>query len=95
MKSMFRFLENEIPRKTILKERVDDDGILIVLSKGLEIFYFNDVASDIFSFIDGKSSISDIYSKMKIIYEVEEDELKNDLTNLIRDFQWSNLIFFS
>lgn len=92
MNKIFNLIQNKTPLKSTLKERCDDDGILIVLADNLEIFYFNDVAASIFSFMDGKTTIIEIFHKIQEIYEVPDTELANDLVKITRDFQWNGLI---
>lgn len=83
-----------IPEKNSLHCSHNED-ILIVSNKQCEIFYFNSVGSDIWDLINGSNTIQDIFRTILSLYDVDENELSNDLVEIIRKMQWSDLIVLS
>ena len=94
MINLYEKFENYVPVATYIKKRVNEN-FLIVMSEKTEIFYLNDTAHFIYKNIDGISPISILFAKLKQEYDLSsvcEEEVKKDLIELIRDFQWEGLI---
>lgn len=89
---IFNAIKHHIPHNICLKSR-KESGILVVLSADGNIEFFNQVASEIVDLIDGVRSIENIYSIMKMTYDVNAELLMNDIINLIRTLQWKRIIF--
>ncbi len=74
-----------------LKKRLEGD-VAVVYGKELEICYLNKIGWQILDKSDGNNTLNDIAKYLLMIYEVDEDELKCDIVELIRDLQWKRLI---
>ena len=89
---VFEKLSPLFPVKTCLKKRKNGE-FLIVMSKKANIFYLNEVAHFIYENCDGTQTIGDIRRKILSEYEgTTESAVTEDLVNIIRDFQWQNII---
>lgn len=88
---IFDFVENKIPKLTAVKYR-ENHEFLMIESANLEIFYLNGTAKDFVLLCNGQNNFSQIKDKLMKIYDVQEDILKNDLIDLIRDLQWKKLM---
>lgn len=88
---MYELWRNLVPCKNALKEK-ENGEFLIVSSARLEIFYLNDSAREVFSLIDGRSSVEQIINRMMEIYDVERVVLEDDIIDVIRELQWKNLV---
>lgn len=91
MNKVYCMLENYIPIPTALKTKKNDE-FLIISNQKFDIYYFNDMAKELWLSLDGKLSIKDIFAKFIAEYDVDEDVLKEDIVNFIRDLQWKDLI---
>lgn len=91
MENVYELLKSLVVISNATKTRVDGD-FLIVMSPSHSIQYFSDVAKDFFMEIDGKKTIDNIKDLLLREYDVAEAVLISDLTELIRDLQWKNLI---
>lgn len=91
MNKIYKMIEEYVPIKNILKEKENGD-FLILANKHSDIYYLNNIAKEIYLLIDNKINISGIYGKIKSEYDVNEDELQEDIIDFIRDLQWKNLI---
>ena len=87
----FHWLKDKIPHCSIIKKRMNDD-ILIVCAKTLVIYYFNSTAAFFLNNVDGKLTVNDIKTKFLQKYEVDEEELENDIVDMIRDLQWKQIL---
>lgn len=74
-----------------LKKRLEGD-VAVVYGKELEICFLNKIGWQILDKSDGNNTLNDIAKYLLMIYEVDEDELKCDIVELIRDLQWKRLI---
>ncbi len=89
---VFEKLSPLFPIQTCLKKRGNGE-FLIVMSKKANIFYLNEVAHFIYENCDGTQTIGDIRRKILSEYEgTTESAVTEDLVNMIRDFQWQNII---
>ena len=89
---VFEKLSPLFPIQTCLKKR-ENGEFLIVMSKKANIFYLNEVAHFIYENCDGTQTIGDIRRKILSEYEgATELAVTEDLVNIIRDFQWQNII---
>lgn len=87
---IYQWLKNRHPIKTIIKERKNND-ILVVCGSTLEIYYLNKVASIVLEAMNGKNTVDDIKQLLLRRFDVEERELEHDLIDVIRDLQWKRL----
>lgn len=89
---VFEKLSPLFPIQTCLKKR-ENGEFLIVMSKEANIFYLNEVAHFIYENCDGTQTIGDIRRKILSEYEGSTElAVTEDLVNIIRDFQWQNII---
>lgn len=91
MNKSFTMLQNMIPLKKAVKIRKDGDFI-IAMNKDLEIYYLNETACFFWNNCDGKASILNIMENFIKEYDVSESEIKKDIIELLRDFQWKKLL---
>ncbi len=87
----YKMVKKYIPVKSYLKEK-NNGEFLIVSSNSLDIYYFNNTAKDLYELIDGKRTVEFIFNRFLSEYDVSEDVLQMDIINILRDFQWKNLI---
>lgn len=91
MNEVYTLIKEYIPIKNTLREK-ENGEFLILANKNSDIYYLNNMAKVMYLLIDNKISINDIYTKIKQEYEVNDDELKVDIIDFIRDLQWKKLI---
>lgn len=90
---IFDVMKNWKPLPNWRKKR--EDGEFLLLSDcNLTIHYLNSTARDIVELI-GNRTIQEICESMMEIYEVEENVIRRDVINTIRDLQWKHLIRIS
>ena len=88
---VYELVKEYIPNKTCIKEK-ENGGFLIVSSPTLDVYYFNNTAKDFYQAIDGKRTVSDIVDYLLDEYDVKKDVLIRDFVNVLRDFQWKQLV---
>jgi len=91
MNVIFQKLKVLVPYKACLKEKSNGD-FQIVANKAGEIFYLNETSKAFYSYCDGIRTIADIHNSLQDIYDVDADELANDLVDLVRDMQWNEIL---
>lgn len=91
MHSIFSCIADETPHDITLKSRREGETIVVLTHDG-DIEFLNETAAYFFEQVDGKKKISDIYTQMLQIYNVEASCLQNDIVNLIRDLQWKRIL---
>ena len=74
-----------------LKQRMEGN-VAVVCSRILEICYLNKIGGQILEFSNGVNTLDDIRNRLRKIYEVDEQELRSDIVDLIRELQWKRLI---
>lgn len=93
MPNLFDKFQDYVPVKDCIKERVNGDFLLVV-GESLDLQYLNETAKFIYSNFDGKNTVLDIYNLLLKEYEIEEDmkeNVKKDIVNTVRDFQWQRI----
>ncbi len=88
---IFEWLENKIPRVSFVKQRMNDD-VLIICADNLTIYYLNATAAMFIDLADGTATVGDIKQKFLSRYDVDERELENDFVEMIRDLQWKKIL---
>lgn len=91
---IYNYLKNLFPIPAYKKIR-REGACLIVMNKNLEILYLNETSGFFIENIDGKKSIDDILLLILNTYDVDKSILENDITNLIREMQWKEIIYLS
>lgn len=87
----YELIRHYIPIQTARKTKENGEFLIVSNSFGT-IYYLNNVAHDIWDYINGENSIEDIFVKVISIYDISEDYLKYDIMELIRNLQWNKLI---
>ncbi len=91
MNTAYKILKSYIPVRNALKTR--EDGVfLVVSSSNNEIYYLNSMAKDMWSMLDGITSIEGLCVRILGEYDVERSILERDIVEFIRDLQWKKLI---
>ena len=85
-----KILLEAIPQIEALKFRAEDN-VLIVVSREQELFFLNEVAKDFLLLCDGRR-LKEIIDALSEIYDVEKNQLADDLMNLIRDMQYKRVL---
>lgn len=85
------WLSNKRPVDVSLKKRIEGT-VTVAYSKRLEMCYLNKVAGKVLGLSDGVNTVEDIVRQLLTIYAVDEQELKSDVVDLVRDLQWKRLI---
>ena len=85
---IYTLLKDKYPKYIGIKKRENED-ILIVESIDLEIFYLNETAKYIINLSNWKNTLEEIKN---YLLNVNEDDLKKDLVNSVRDLQWKKII---
>ena len=88
---IYNLLKEKKPKSVVLKMRQNND-MLVVNSKELEIFYLNGTSAFFLEKCDGDRSIEQIKNLMLDEFDVPESLLCKDLVVLVRDLQWKKLI---
>ena len=91
MNTAYQFLKSYIPVRNALKTREDGD-FLVASSSTNEIYYFNGMAKDMWSMLDGITSIEELCVRILGEYNVERSILERDIVEFIRNLQWKKLI---
>lgn len=87
----FDLIKRLIPFSTACRKQ-DNGDFLIVSNDNMEIFYLNETSSRFFLLCNGSRSVEEIVSCMLEEYDVSKDLMEADAVNLIRSFQWQQLI---
>lgn len=74
-----------------LKKRWEKD-IMVLYGKELDICYLNKIGGEIISLSNCKNTASDIADMLLQTYDVDENELREDILCLIRELKWKRLV---
>lgn len=93
---MFAFnkMKNLIPFKKNLKTRANGD-FLIVMNAQNSLFYLNATAWFVYENCQSNNTVEDIFKLLIKEFDIPvdmEEEVKSDIINIIRDFQWQKII---
>ena len=91
---MYGFFQDLYPHRAWRKARQEGE-VLLATNHNLEMIYLNETASVFLSFCDGETKLSAIVDKMLSEFDVDRNTLRDDLSILIRDLQWKNILYFS
>jgi hypothetical protein len=71
------------------------EGETVLLNMETEQYFaLNDIGSKIWELISNEKSISEVFKKLLHEYEVEDETLKNDFSNLLLKMESKKLISF-
>lgn len=91
MSDLFEILKNEVPRRIDLKARREGDIAVVMNGDGV-LEFLNRSASDLFGLVDGVRTVGELLELLMVEYDVDEEVLKNDLIDVIREMQWRRII---
>lgn len=91
MISPWSWIKNKRPVDISLKKRTEG-SVTIIYGKQLDMCYLNKIAGRFVELSDGNHTVGNIVTKMLLLYDVNEQELQNDIIELIRELQWKRLI---
>ena len=67
-----------IKNEDIAWRKIDDDAILIDMDEE-EVTHFNEVAAQIWTSLDGKTSVTGIIEQIQRLFDVDLEKAKNDV----------------
>lgn len=88
---VYDLIKDKIPNVIAIKMRKNND-FLIVQSTDLEIYYLNETAKTFLLMCDGIKNVKYLTKKLFDMYEVEENKIKEDVVDLIRELQWKKIL---
>ena len=77
--------------ETVLLQKVDDESILLDSENGL-YYSLNEVGASIWEFLSEAKTLSDVYTKMLDIYDVDPAQLEKDILNFSKALNEKGLI---
>ena len=98
---MFRNVESYSVVKKILLESVphvravkmrEEGDVLIVSGKDKRLFFLNEVAKDFLLLCDGQKRFREIVEELGEVYDVEKNQLTDDLIDTIQDLQYKRIL---
>lgn len=76
-------LERVLKHKDDVRYRVVGEEAIVVRQNAAEVIALNDVGARILELIDAKSTFSEVIEKMSSEYDVDRDELTQDVENFV------------
>lgn len=76
-------LERVLKHKDDVRYRVVGEEAIVVRQNAAEVIALNDVGARILELIDAKSTVSEVIEKMSSEYDVDRDELTQDVENFV------------
>ncbi|MBQ9487377.1 MAG: PqqD family protein [Selenomonadaceae bacterium] len=89
---VFEWIKDKVPVAAYVKKRMNED-ILIICAETLSMYYLNATAAFFINSVDGNATVNEIKDKFLQKYDVDEEELENDLVDTIRDLQWKQILY--
>lgn len=98
---MFRNVESYSVVKKILLESVshikavkmrEEGDVLIVVGEDNRLLFLNEVAKDFLLLCDGQRRLQEIVNELGEIYDVEKNQLTDDLIDTIQDLQYKRIL---
>lgn len=83
-------LLESVPHVEAVKTREEGD-ILIVVGNDKRLLFFNEVAKDFLQRCDGRR-LKEIINELGEIYDVEKNQLIDDLIDTIQDLQYKRIL---
>ena len=84
-------LLESVPHVEAVKTREEGD-ILIVIGSDKRLLFFNEVAKDFLLLCDGQRRFQEIVDALGEIYDVEKNQLTDDLIDTIQDLQYKRIL---
>lgn len=76
-------LDRVLKHKDDVRYRVVGEEAVVVRQNAAEVIAVNDVGARILELIDAKSTVSQVIEKMSSEYDVDRDELTQDVENFV------------
>lgn len=84
-------LLESVPHVEAVKTREEGD-ILIVVGNDKRLLFFNEVAKDFLLLCNGQRRLQEIVDGLGEIYDVEKNQLIDDLIDTIQDLQYKRIL---
>ncbi len=86
-----KILLGSVPHVEALKTR-EEDEILVVVNRQKKLFLLNEVAKDFLLLCNGQRRLQEIVNELDEIYDVEKNQLTDDLIDTIQDLQYKRIL---
>ena len=86
-----KILLEAVPHVETLKTR-EEGEILVVVNREKKLFLLNEVAKDFLLICDGRRQLKEIIDELGEIYDVEKNQLTDDLIETIQDLQYKRIL---
>ena len=86
-----KILLESVPHIEALKTREEKEN-LIVVSREKELVFLNEVAKDFLQLCDGRRRLKEIIDELGEIYDVEKNQLTDDLIDTIQNLQYKRIL---
>ena len=86
-----KILLEAVPQIEALKTR-EEGEILVVVNREKKLFLLNEVAKDFLLICDGRRQLKEIIDELGEIYDVEKNQLTDDLIETIQDLQYKRIL---
>ena len=86
-----KILLESVPHVEAVKMREEGD-VLIVVGDDKRLLFFNEVAKDFLLLCDGRRQLKEIIDELGEIYDVEKNQLTDDLIETIQDLQYKRIL---
>ena len=80
-----------IKNKNIDCTNIDNEKVMMDLNKG-RYFYLNEVGSNIWELLDKEKCIKDLIAEIVSIYDISEENCKNEVNDFLIDLKNGGLI---
>lgn len=86
-----KILLESVPHVEAVKTREEGD-ILIVVGSDKRLLFFNEVAKDFLLLCNGQRRFQEIVDALGEIYDIEKNQLTDDLIDTIQDLQYKRIL---
>ena len=86
-----KILLDSVPQVEAFKYRAEGE-VLIVTSREKKLFFLNEVAKDFLLLCNGQRRLAEIIDELSEIYDVEKNQLTDDLIDTIQDLQYKRIL---
>ena len=83
--------------RDLVEREIEGEIIIVRLTSGIgdledELFSLNEVGRDVWARIDGKKPVSEIVEELEKIYEVERENLTQDVLGFLEELEKRKLV---
>lgn len=86
-----KILLDLVPHVEVLKMR-EENEILVIVNRQKKFFLLNEVAKDFLLLCNGQRRLQEIVDGLGEIYDVEKNQLIDDLIDTIQDLQYKRIL---